>query len=198
LSLAGIFYGQPAAESGRFDQFYETDMDITFRLPVSTGVKRGDTMSLNTQNSSHPALSCADGLAAGTADLALLIGRILLGWIFVRSGYGKLFDIAGYAATFPPRGLPEFLAYISVPVEFLGGIAVMLGLATRYVVLVMIVFMLVATFSSHRYWEVADLKAQRIQDANFYKNMAMLGGFFFLFVCGGGRFSLDGWLRKRG
>jgi len=28
--------------------------------------------------------------------------------------------------------------------------------------------------------------------------MSMLGGFAALFVCGGGRFSLDGWLRKRG
>jgi putative oxidoreductase len=155
-------------------------------------------MPLNAQNSSHSALSCADGLAASTADLALLIGRILLGWIFVRSGYGKLFDIAGYAATFPARGMPEFLAYISVPVEFLGGIAIMLGLATRYVVLVMIGFMLVATFTSHRYWNVTDVGARRVQDANFYKNMAMLGGFFFLFVCGAGRFSIDGWLRKRG
>jgi len=43
------------------------------------------------------------------------------------------------------------LAYIAVPAEFFGGIALILGLATRYVVLVMIVFMLVATFSSHRY-----------------------------------------------
>jgi len=27
--------------------------------------------------------------------------------------------------------------------------------------------------------------------------MAILGGIFFLFVCGAGQFSLDAWLRKR-
>ena len=154
-------------------------------------------MRLRSERSSHPALSYTDGLAASTSDVVLLIGRILLGWIFVRSGYGKLFNVEAFAATFPVRGLPPFLAYIAVPVEFFGGIALILGLATRYVVLVMIIFMLVATFSSHRYWQFADVAARRVQDSSFYKNLAMLGGFGFLFVCGAGRLSVDGWLRRR-
>ena len=149
------------------------------------------------QNSSHPSLSGADSLAATTSDVLLLIGRILLGWIFVRSGYGKIFDIPAYAATFPGRGLPPFLAYIAVPAEFFGGIALILGVATRYVVLIMIVFMLVATFSTHRYWEFTDAAARRAQDSSFYKNLAMLGGFLFLFACGAGRLSIDALLRRR-
>ena len=154
-------------------------------------------MSTSIQNSSHPALSGADSLATSMSDIVLLIGRIFIGWIFVRSGYGKLFDIPAYAATFPARGLPTFLAYIAVPSEFFGGLALMFGFATRYAALVMTVFMLVATFSSHRYWDFTDAAARRAQDSNFYKNMAILGGIFFLFVCGAGRFSLDAWLRKR-
>lgn len=155
-------------------------------------------MTLQDRHSSHPALSHADGLAASTSDVVLLIGRILLGWIFVRSGYGKLFDIGAVAASFPPRGIPAFMAYISVPVEFFGGLALIFGFATRYVVVLMVGFMLVATFSSHRYWEISDLARQRIQDSSFWKNMAMLGGFAFLFVIGPGLLSIDGWLRKRG
>jgi putative oxidoreductase len=154
-------------------------------------------MTTAIQNSSHPALSGADALAASTSDFILLCGRILIGWIFVRSGYGKIFDIPAYAATFPPRGLPTFLAYIAVPAEFFGGIALMIGFATRYAALVMAVFMLVATFSSHRYWDFTDAAARRAQDSNFYKNMAILGGIFFLFACGAGRLSVDAWLRKR-
>jgi len=115
-------------------------------------------------------------MAASNSDVILLIGRIFLGWIFVRSGYGKIFDIPAYAATFPARGLPTFLAYIAVPAEFFGGIALILGLATRYLVLVMVIFMLVATFSSHRYWEFTDVAVRRAQDSSFYKNIAMLGG----------------------
>ena len=152
---------------------------------------------MSMQSSSHPALSCADQLAANTSDFVLLVGRILLGWIFVRSGYGKILDIAAYGATFPARGMPSWLAYIAVPAEFFGGIALVLGLATRYVVIVMVIFMLVATFTSHRYWDFTDVAVRRAQDSSFYKNMGMLGGFFFLFASGAGRFSLDGWLRRR-
>lgn len=154
-------------------------------------------MLFDNQRSSHPALSHADGLAASTSDIVLLIGRIMLGFIFVKSGYGKLFDIGAVAAGFPPRGIPAFMAYISVPVEFFGGLALIFGLATRYVVMVMVVFMLVATFSSHRYWDFADAAQRRAQDNNFWKNIAMLGGFAFLFVTGPGRLSIDGLLRRR-
>jgi putative oxidoreductase len=154
-------------------------------------------MLLRNEPSSLPALSHADALAANLADFVLLLGRVLLGCIFVYYGFGKLFNIAGYAATFPPRGLPAFLAYIAVPIEFFGGVALVLGIATRYVVLVMIAFLLVATFSSHRYWEIADLARRGAQIGNFYKNLSMLGGFLVLFVCGPGRFSVDGWLRRR-
>jgi putative oxidoreductase len=154
-------------------------------------------MTFRGEHGSHPVLSGADGLAVSTSDVLLLIGRILLGWIFVRSGYGKIFNVEAVANSFPLRGLPPFLAYIAVPFEFFGGIALIFGFATRYVVLGFVIFMLVATFSSHRYWEFTDAAARRAQDSSFYKNLAMLGGFLFLFVCGSGRFSIDGWLRRR-
>ena len=147
--------------------------------------------------SSLPALSHADALAANLSDFLLLFGRILMGWIFMRSGYGKIFDIAGYSATFPARGLAPMLAYISVPAEFFGGIALILGVATRYVTAIMVIFMLVATFSSHRYWEITEAPRRGIQDANFWKNAAMTGGLLFLFVTGPGKFSVDGWLRGK-
>jgi putative oxidoreductase len=148
------------------------------------------------QHSSHPALSGADRIAESTADAVLLCGRILLGVIFVRSGFPKIFDIAAVAATFPPRGLPAFMAYISAPFEFFGGLALIFGFATRYVAVGFAIFVLVATFSSHRYWDFP--AAQQVaQASNFYKNMAILGGIFFLFVIGPGGLSIDGWLRKR-
>ena len=154
-------------------------------------------MDFSNDRSSHPALSYADRAAASTADFMLLFGRIMMGWIFVRSGYGKLFNVEAVANSFPLRGIPGFLAYIAVPFEFFGGIALILGVATRYMVLGFFIFMLVATFSSHRYWEFTDAAARRAQDSSFYKNIAMLGGFFFLFISGAGRLSLDGWFRRR-
>jgi putative oxidoreductase len=147
--------------------------------------------------SSHPALSLADGLATSTSDAVLLIGRIMLGWIYLSSGFPKLFAIAHVAATYPPRGLAPWLVWIAVPAEFFGGLFVVLGFATRYVAVVMIVFTIVASFSSHAYWDVADAAARRAQDTNFWKNMSMIGGFLIYFVAGPGRWSVDRWLAKR-
>jgi uncharacterized membrane protein YphA (DoxX/SURF4 family) len=44
---------------------------------------------------------------------------------------------------------------------------------------------------------LTEAAARRAQDGNFYKNMAMLGGIFFLFTSGAGRLSIDAWLSKR-
>lgn len=148
------------------------------------------------QQSSHPSLSYADQVAASAADVLLLVGRILLAWIFLRSGFPKLFNIDGVMASFPGRGIPAFMAYISVPFEFFGAVALVLGLATRYVAVGFTIFVLVATLSSHRYWDFPAAQ-QALQAGNFYKNMAILGGCLFLFVSGPGRLSVDYWLRKR-
>lgn len=147
--------------------------------------------------SSHPSLSMSDAVAMSTQDFLLLAGRILLAWIFLRSGWGKIGDIAGYSAGFPARGLSPWMAWIAVPFEFLGAIALILGFATRYVLIGFVIYMLVATFSSHAYWTFTDVAQRRIQDSAFWKNISMLGGILILFASGPGRFSLDHWLAKR-
>jgi putative oxidoreductase len=155
------------------------------------------TADMTVRSASPSALSALDGVAASTSDALLLIGRIMLGFIFLRSGYGKLFDIGAVAASFPPRGLPAFMAYISVPAEFFGGLALILGLASRYFAVVVFIFTVVATFSSHRYWDFAEVAARRVQEVNFYKNVAIMGGILVLFVGGAGRFSLDALFGRR-
>jgi putative oxidoreductase len=148
-------------------------------------------MSLPVSNSSsHQLLSCTDGIASLWSDFLLLIGRIMIGWIFLQSGWGKLGNIAGVAKTFPQRGLQEWMAYISVPAEFFGGLFLILGFATRYTTLVLLFFTVVASFSSHAYWNAPE--AQRVSQAtNFWKNISMMGGMIVLFVSAAGRFSLD-------
>lgn len=153
-------------------------------------------MSLDTSSpSSHPALSATDGLANSLADLILLIGRLLLGWIFLQYGWMKLMDIPAFMATLPGRGLPSFMGYIAPPVEVIGALMIMLGLGTRYAALLMIAFTVVATLSSHAYWSfpAAQQGAQMLQ---FMKNVTIMGGLLVLFVTAGGRFSLDALMRR--
>lgn len=153
------------------------------------------SMSASKSGPSSSILSRCDGIAAQQQDFLLLVGRVLLGWIFVTYGWTHLMDLAGFAKTFPSRGLPEWLAYIASPVEFVGGILLIVGLATRYTVVVLLLFMLFATFSSHAYWSVPAAQKGN-QMAHFWKNISMIGGLIALFVTGAGKYALDQMWRK--
>jgi putative oxidoreductase len=150
---------------------------------------------MRTDASSHPCLSYTDGLASAWYDFVLLIGRILLGWIYVQSGFSKMSDIPGFAAKIANRGLPQFLGYVAAPVELFGGLALLLGFATRYSALLVLLFTVVATLSSHAYWTLPEAeKAQ--QSTQFWKNVSMMGGLVILFGTAGGRLSLDRMLSR--
>ena len=45
-------------------------------------------MSNHTSESSLPVLSYTDGIAASATDVLLLVGRVLLGWLFLTSAWG--------------------------------------------------------------------------------------------------------------
>jgi putative oxidoreductase len=141
-------------------------------------------------------LSHTDGLAAQWQDFLLLVGRVLMGWIFISSGWRKLMDMSGFVASMPRRDLPMWLGYIAPPVEFVGGIFLVLGFATRYTALVMLLFVIIATFSSHRYWNFPEAQ-QANQNSHFWKNMSIKGGLLFLFITGAGRISIDRMLMRR-
>ena len=122
----------------------------------------------------------------------LLLGRILLGGIFVISGYGKLMGLAAFAASLESKGVPgaSALAPLGACVEFFGGLAIVLGVEVRSAALLMIGFVIVATLISHRFWELHDA-ARQAQVTQFSKNVAIAGGFALLHAAGGGRYALE-------
>ena len=154
-------------------------------------------MTVQSSESSHPLLSCTDGMAASTTDIFLLVGRVLIGWLFLASSWGKLTNIAGFEGylTALKAPAPGIMAWIGASVEFLIGITLILGIGTRYAALLCAVFLICATALAHRYWEYppAQMSAQQ---TNFLKNLAILGGTLLLFVTGPGRFSIDRILSK--
>ena len=131
-------------------------------------------------------------------DLILLFGRLALGVIFVKSGLQKLMGLSAFAASLAGRGIPQSAtwAVIGATVEFIGGILIVTGFRTREASLLMILFVIVATGISHRFWEYAEA-ARRLQESQFFKNLAIIGGFLLLFVTGSGRFGLDALLRRK-
>jgi putative oxidoreductase len=131
-------------------------------------------------------------------NFLLLIGRVLIGLIFVESGWRKLTGMDAFVTSLANRHVPyaTVLGWIGAGVEFAGGLALVLGAWTRCGALMLIVFTIIATLIGHRYWEIADAAARRMQQSHFAKNVTIIGGLVLLLVTGGGRFSVDGWRRR--
>src|ERR1700704_2141368 len=125
-------------------------------------------------------------------DLVLLIGRLLMAALFLPSGISKLLGFSGFAASLATKGLPypEALAAGAVAIEVLGPIALVLGFLPRWTAVILIAFVIMASATTHRYWEFADAAARRAQEVNFFKNIGVIAGLLFYFVSGPGGWTL--------
>ena len=62
-------------------------------------------------------------------DIGLLVGRVLMGWIFVESGWRKITGMDAFIASLVNRRVPyaTMMGWIGAPVELFGGLALVLG-----------------------------------------------------------------------
>ncbi|MBS3981445.1 MAG: DoxX family protein [Rhodobacteraceae bacterium] len=83
-----------------------------------------------------------------SSDYAALLLRVTSGALFIAHGLMKVFvfTIPGTVGYFESLGLPGFLAYLTILVEVAGGLALILGVATRAVSLALIPVLLGATW----------------------------------------------------
>ncbi len=121
------------------------------------------------------------------------LGRVLMSVIFILSGYGKLNAPDATIAYFTKLALPlpTLAYYLTVAVEFGGGLLMLIGLQTRLVALVLAAWCIATGLLVH--FHPGD-EAQMIQ---YLKNLAMCGGFLQLFATGGGAWSLDAMVGRR-
>ena len=126
-------------------------------------------------------------------DTLALIGRVLIAYFFIPSGFGKIMGFSGLVGYISSKGLPapELCAALGIAVELGLGILLLIGWQARWAALGMAIFVAVITPIFHNYWAApADQLAS--QTMNFNKNLAILGGLLAFAAFGAGRFSLDG------
>lgn len=121
-----------------------------------------------------------------------LIGRVLMALLFIPSGFTK---ISGFAATvgyISSQGvpLPELAAAVAIAVELGLGLLLLVGFHTRWAALGIALFTIVITFIFHKFWGIPADKVM-MQQLNFFKNLAIVGGLFGFAAFGGGSWSLD-------
>lgn len=78
------------------------------------------------------------------ADICLLVTRLIIGGIFVFSGWAKVADMSMTVEFFGSLNIPAFLAYIVSYGELIGGILLLIGLWTEYASIFLAVVMIVA------------------------------------------------------
>lgn len=122
-----------------------------------------------------------------------LVARIIVGWVFMWSGWTKLNnlypsgDFPGMIANFASWGIPapQIMAPFVSGVEFFGGILLLLGLFTRIAATPLVVVMLVAIISAK--FEQID----SLETLLGFEEVAYMALFGWLAVNGPGPISLD-------
>ena len=123
-----------------------------------------------------------------------LIGRILLAYLFIPAGIGKLGGgFAGTVGYIASKGLPmpEVLAALAILVEIGAGLALLVGFKTRWAALLLALFTLGAAVFFHNYWAVPAEQVMT-QTLMFTKNLGIAGGLLAFAAFGAGALSLDG------
>lgn len=112
--------------------------------------------------------------------------RLFVGGVFVAHGALKLFGgLRGFAGFLQQAGVPspDIMAPLVAAVEFLGGVAIILGLGTRTAALLLTVVMVVAMVT-------VTLKAGF--SGGYDINLALLGGLLALLLAGPGKIAHGG------
>jgi len=125
-------------------------------------------------------------------DEVLLIARILLALLFLIFGWGKLTDYSGTVAYMTQSGapLPSLAALVAIAIEFFASVAILLGVWTRPLAVVLALYTLATAFIGHPYWNMTGMD-HVLNMINFYKNLSIMGGYFLLYVMGAGKYSVD-------
>ncbi len=121
---------------------------------------------------------------------APLVGRALLSFMFIISGWGKITAFSGTAAYMGSKGIPmpEVLLVPTIIIELGGGLMLLLGWQARWAALAIFLFIIPTTLIFHAFW-VADA-AQMQNQINFMKNFTIMGGMLYIMAYGSGPYSL--------
>ena len=133
-------------------------------------------------------------VAAHLAWLGPLFARLVTGWVFVGTGWGKLTHLPLVTENFANWGIPApgLLAPFVSGVEFVGGLFLLAGFLTRISAGALGVVMIVAVKAAQ--WE----SVESIGGLLGLEEVMYLALFLWLAVAGAGRVSLDRLLERHG
>ena len=133
------------------------------------------------------------------SDSANLAARALTSVVFIVFGYLQFTNIGSYTTNAAivkfvsvTGGVlsPTVIAYLVAAIDLFGGLLILVGFQTRWAAGVLIIFVVLTLIFAHPFWTF-DGPSRAANQAQFYKNLAIIGALLFLIVLGPGRYSLD-------
>jgi uncharacterized membrane protein YphA (DoxX/SURF4 family) len=132
--------------------------------------------------------------------LVVLIGRLLLGGMYLWSGIANLIELDGKTGYAASKGLPAPAVFVTLANLLLlaGGISIAMGLRPRLGVAAIALFLIPVTLIMHNFWALDGM--QRIIDLHsFQGNLGLLGGALMLLaIPRPWPLSLDTWIASFG
>ncbi len=123
----------------------------------------------------------------------VLIGRILFSMLFVLTGlmhFMKMGDMTNMAAQ-AGLPLPTVAVIIGGLMLLLGGLSVLFGFKAKLGSLLLVIFLVVAAFTMHKFWSVSDPMLSGLQMAHFLKNLSLAGAALLIYYFGTGPKSIE-------
>lgn len=130
----------------------------------------------------------------------LLLARILLSFMFIYSGFGKLMDASGTAGMIAGAGLPAAtaLAWLAGLFELVAGLAVLVGFQTKIAGWALALFCVFTALVFHSaainvadFPDAANGWLTVLNQIMLMKNITLAGAYILLATAGPGAYSLD-------
>ncbi len=123
-----------------------------------------------------------------------VLGRVLLCTIFLMSAVGnKIPNFSGVVKYMEGAGVPAPQVMLAGAIVFLiaGSLSVILGYKARFGAGLLLVFLILATYYFHAFWNITDAQEKQMQTIQFMKNLSMMGAMLMIMAGGAGAMSLD-------
>ncbi len=116
------------------------------------------------------------------ADIAMVVGRLLLGGHYLTSGVQHARNFQGRVGLLRRLGVPVAPAVLAagMTLQIVCAVLVILGIWTAWAAAGLIVFTVVATFIFHAFWNNAPGPDRAREIHNVITNAALVGGFLVL------------------
>jgi len=126
--------------------------------------------------------------------LVNVLGRVMLCTIFLMSAVGnKIPKFSGVVKYMEGAGIPAPQVMLVGAIVFLivGSLSVILGYQARIGAGLLLVFLILATYYFHAFWNITDAQEKQTQMIAFMKNLSMMGAMLMIMAGGAGAMSLD-------